>query len=152
MAVALKLLACILMGTIAAALVGTLFSVIAVSGHSSKDGSHASDAFLWGAGVAIVLTLALGLFARRPRTAAGRLSLLIASASIAFPLSRLATPINFGHSLLSQTTASDAAAAAPAAFATTIGAIINSGIFDTLGFVLAFLFFLFARMLLRGAE
>ncbi len=152
MVVVLNFIACILMGAVVAALTGTLFSVIAASGHPSTGGSHASAAFLWGAGIAIVLTLAFGLLARRPRVAVGRLSILIASASIAFPLSRLAAPINFGHSLLSQTTASDAVAAAPAAFATTTGEIIKSGMFDTLGFVLALLFFLFARVLLRGAQ
>ena len=151
MGILLKLLAWLVFGSIAAALVGTFASVCAVSGYSQVDLPAGSDAFLLGAGLTSLLGLAISLLAWRPKVAAGRLFVLSAAAAVAYPIANFVVPLAAGHPLLGDTTLASAAAVAPDAAGPLINTILGSGIFGVIGFALTALFLLLAVILLRGA-
>src|SRR5271168_537445 len=100
MGIVFKLLASIVMGSVAAALAGTLASVIATSGYSAVDRPPPNDAFLWAAAIAMVVTLAIGLLAPSAATAFGWLGALNAFLAILFPLASFATPLIVGYALV----------------------------------------------------
>jgi len=152
MGVAFKLLASIVMGSVAAALAGTLASVIATSGYSAVDRPPPNDAFLWAAGATMVVALAIGLWAPSAAVAFGWLGTLNALLSILFPVASFATPLITGHALVQGSTISDASAEAPAALGAVLADIIGSGMFGMTGLVAAVLFLLPALALRRRAE
>jgi hypothetical protein len=152
MGIVFKLLASIVMGSVAAALTGTLASVIATSGYSAVDRPPPNDTFLWAAAIAMVVTLAIGLMAPSAAMAFGRLGALNAFLSILFPLASFATPLIAGHALVQGSTISDAGAEAPAPLAAVLGDIIGAGMFGLTGLVAAVLFLLPALALRRRAE
>jgi len=147
-----KLLASIVMGSVAAVLAGTLASVFATSGYSAIDRPPPDDAFLWAAGIVMVVTLAIGLWAPSPAMAFGRLGALNAFLSILFPIASFATPLIVGHALVQSSTISDASAEAPAPLAAVLGDIIGAGMYGLTGLVAAVLFLLPALALRRRAE
>ena len=151
MGVFLKLVGWLVFGAVAAALVGTLASVLAVSGHSQIDLPATSNAFLIGAGLTALISLAVSLLAWRPRVAVARLSMLIAAASVAYPIANFAAPLLSGHPLINDAPLASAAAVAPAAAGPLINAIIGSGMFGVIGFAATALSLLIAVILLRSA-
>ncbi len=149
--VLLKLLAWLIFGSIAAALAGTIASVFAVSGNSQVDLPESSNAFLMAAGLTSLLCLGISLLAWRPRVAVGRIFVLSAAATVAYPIAYFVVPLAAGHPLLGDTTLASAAAVAPPAVTPVINTILGSGIFGVIGFALTALFLLLAVILLRGA-
>jgi len=152
MGVVFKLLASIVMASVAAALAGTLASVIATSGYSAIDRPPPNDAFLWAAAIAMVVMLAIGLSAPTAAMAFRRLSTLNAILSILFPMASFATPLIVGHALVQGSTISDASAEAPAPLAAVLADFIGAGMFGLAGLVAAVLFLLPALALQRRAE
>jgi hypothetical protein len=150
--VVFKLLATIIMGSVAAALAGTLASVIATSGYSAVDRPPPNDAFLWAAGIAMAVALAIGLWAPTAATAFRRLATLNAFLSILFPVASFATSLIAGHALVQGSTISDAGAEAPAPLAEVVGVIIGAGMFGLTGLVAAVLLLLPALALRQRAE
>jgi hypothetical protein len=152
MGVAFKLLASIVMGSVAAALAVTLASVIATSGYSAVDRPPPNGAFLWAAGATVVVALGIGCWAPSAAVAFGWLGTLNALLSILFPVASFATPLITGHALVQGATISDASAEAPAALGAVLADIIGAGMFGTTGLVAAVLFLLPALALRRPAE
>jgi|SRR5579862_8427443 len=148
MDVAFKALASLVLGSVAAALAGTLASVIATSGYSVVDRPPPTNVFLWAAGIAMIVALAIGLWAPSAATAFRRLATLNALLSIGFPLASFVTPLIAEHVLVQGTTIADASAEAPAVLAPVVDDIVAAGMFGVTGLVAAALF-LFPAMALR---
>ena len=147
-----KILAILVMGLIAALIVGFQINLVA---NSFTPGQHPqSESGATGILVAIAITLIIVVLSRSARTAWGRLCLFNGLASLALPLTGVAFTAIFGYQSVQSVPVHGATSAAAAQAGTAIGVgLAGTAVSVTLGFVGFFLgaiFLVIAYFLLRA--
>jgi hypothetical protein len=144
-----KIFAAIVMGHVGWFVIGFPIMLVVAPSLAADPNPSVGWIFL-GPGVAVVVTIAVTVFAPTGRIAWGRLCLLNGLGSLGLPLAGIVFSVQFGHRA-SQLAVSDVAKTG-AKIGAGFGGMIEPGMLGFVGFFLASIFLVLAFTMLRNAQ